>query len=132
MLLYILKTHFFKKKKQQNIHDSVLSAPPAPHVYFYLGQVGGTPDGPPQSFTVWVYSSHMAPHPLPSLLIHREASSVDIERHPSIPQLFLSFILLLLVSLLHGAGGGAQHPLLLEPDPVRRAQPPPLGPLYLK
>lgn len=79
----------------------------------YLGQVGGSPDGPSQSFTVRVDSSHMAPHPLPGLLIYREASSVDKERHSSISQLFLSFILLLIVSFLH-VRNGAQHPLLPE------------------
>lgn len=80
----------------------------------YLGQVGGTPDGPPQSFAVGVYSSHMAPHPLPSFLIYRDASSVDIEWHPSIPQLFFSFILLVIISFLN-VRSGAQHHLLPEP-----------------
>lgn len=85
-----------------------------PSFGLYLGQVSGTSYLLRQCFTAGMDSSHMAPHPLPSLLIHREATSVHIERHPSIPQLFVAFILLLLVSLLQWANCGQEHPLLYQ------------------
>ena len=75
----------------------------------YLGQVGGPPDLPPQSFASGVDPSHMAPHPLPGLLIHREPSPVHVEGHPAIPQLLFALVLLLLVPLLHRAHRGLQH-----------------------
>lgn len=78
---------------------------------FYLRQVGGASDLLLQVLAAGMYSSHVTPHPVPGLLVHREAAPVHVAGQPSVPQLLLAVILRLLVPLLlHRADRRAQHP----------------------